>query len=61
MKENIVDVSPKLQDLLKVRVVNYNLIGLSNTHKNIGVIAQELETIFPNLVTELEPSIEDII
>ena len=60
LKENIVDVSPKLQDLLKVRVVNYNLIGLSNTHKNIGVIAQELETIFPNLVTELEPSIEDI-
>ena len=60
LKENIVNTGPKLQDLLKVRVVNYNLKGLASADKHIGVIAQELETIFPNLVTENEPSLEDI-
>jgi hypothetical protein len=50
LKENIVDATPKLQDLLKVRVVNYNLKGSPN--KCIGVIAQELEEIFPSLISE---------
>ena len=60
LKENVVNTGPKLQDLLKVRVVNYNLKGSASTNKHIGVIAQELETIFPSLVSENEPSIEDI-
>jgi hypothetical protein len=60
LKENIVNTGPKLQDLLKVRVVNYNLKGLASTNKHIGVIAQELETIFPSLVSENELSIEDV-
>jgi len=60
LKENIVNTGPKLQDLLKVRIVNYNLKGLASTNKHIGVIAQELETIFPSLVSENEPSPEDI-
>ena len=60
LKENIVNTGPKLQDLLKVRVVNYNLKGLASADKHIGVIAQELEKIFPNLVTENKPSLEDI-
>jgi hypothetical protein len=60
LKENIVNTGPKLQDLLKVRIVNYNLKGLASTNKHIGVIAQELETIFPSLVSVNEPSPEDI-
>ena len=59
LKENIVDSAPKLEDLLKVRVVNYKLKG-SDPTKYIGVLAQELEELFPNLVTELEPSPKDI-
>ena len=59
LKENIVTSGPKLEDLLKVRVVNYNLKG-SNSTKYIGVLAQELEDVFPNLVTEIEPSPKDI-
>ena len=51
LKENIVTSSPKLEDLLKVRVVNYNLKGSDKT-KYIGVLAQELEELFPELVTE---------
>jgi hypothetical protein len=50
LKENIVDASPKLADLLQVKVRNYNLIG--DTTKQIGVVAQELETVFPAMVDE---------
>ena len=59
LKENIVTSGPKLDDLLKVRVVDYTMKGSSN-NKYIGVLAQELEGHFPNLVTELEPSPKDI-
>ena len=59
LKENIVTSGPKLEDLLKVRVVNYNLKG-QDTTKYIGVLAQELEELFPNLVTEIEPSPKDV-
>jgi hypothetical protein len=48
LKENISDTTSKLSDLLKVKVRNYNLIG--DDKKQIGVIAQELETIFPSMV-----------
>lgn len=51
LKENIVTSSPKLEDLLKIRVVNYNLKGQDPT-KYIGVLAQELEELFPELVAE---------
>ena len=60
LKENIVNTGPKLQDLLKVRVVNYNLKGLASTNKHIGVIAQELEELFPSLVSNQQLSEEDI-
>ena len=59
LKENIVTSGPKLEDLLKVRVVDYTMKGSPNT-KYIGVLAQELEGVFPNLVTELEPSPKDV-
>lgn len=52
LKENIADATPKLNDLMKVRVVNYNLkqeLGYE-TQKQIGFIAQELEKVFPALV-----------
>ena len=48
LKENIKDATPKLNDLIKVKVRNYNLIG--DDQKQIGVIAQELEEIFPSLI-----------
>jgi hypothetical protein len=50
LKENITDATPKLQDLLKVKIKNYNFIG--DDKKQIGVVAQELEEIFPALVSE---------
>jgi len=50
LKENIVDATPKLEKLNQVRVVNYNLIG--EEQKQIGVVAQELEGIFPSMIEE---------
>lgn len=52
-KDNITDATPKLDDLMKVRVVNYNL-KQNPELKQIGVIAQELESVFPGLVDEIE-------
>jgi hypothetical protein len=52
IKENIKDASPKLDDLMKVKVRNYNLIGEET--KQIGVIAQELEEVFPAMIDESE-------
>ena len=51
LKENIVDATPKLEDILKVRIVNYNLKTDPDV-KQLGVIAQELEQIFPSLIDE---------
>jgi hypothetical protein len=52
LKENIVDATPKLEKLLQVRIRNYNLKGDYEQHKQLGVVAQELEQIFPSLVEE---------
>jgi hypothetical protein len=50
LKENVTDATPKLEKLSQVRVVNFNLIG--QEQKQLGVIAQELEQIFPGMVDE---------
>ena len=52
LKENIEDATPKLDDLMKVKIRNYNLIG--DDKKQIGVIAQELEEVFPAMIDESE-------
>jgi hypothetical protein len=51
LKENIVDASPKLVDLMQVKVRNYNFKNDPN-HKQLGVIAQELEQVFPAMIEE---------
>ena len=54
LKENIVDASSQWEDIKGVRVRNYNFkesTGFS-TDRQLGVIAQELETVSPGLVTE---------
>lgn len=59
LKENIVDVTPKLAKLLQVRIVNYTLKADPNKTKLIGVIAQELEQISPGLIEET-PDYEEV-
>jgi hypothetical protein len=52
LKENITDAKPKLNDLNKVRIVNFNF--KNEETKQLGVIAQELQEIFPGMVEETE-------
>ena len=57
LKENIVDATPKLDEINQVRVVNFNYIDdvdeeTNVPNKQIGVIAQEVEQIFPGMVYE---------
>ena len=47
-KENIVDATPKLDDILSLQVKNFNLIGSNKKH--IGLIAQDVEQVFPSCV-----------
>jgi len=51
LKENIVDASSQWDDLKAIQVRNYNFIE-GQTHTQIGVVAQEVETVSPGLVTE---------
>jgi hypothetical protein len=54
MKENIVDANSQWDDIKALRVRNYNFREETghSTHRQIGVIAQELETTSPGLVSD---------
>lgn len=49
LKQNIADCTPKLDALMGVRVVNYEFKHTPG-QKQLGVVAQELEQIFPGMV-----------
>lgn len=51
LKENIVDANSQWNNIKDVRVRNFNFIE-GQTHTQIGVVAQELETVSPGLVDE---------
>ena len=53
LKESIVDSSPKLDKLMQVKVRSYTLIADQSKLKQIGVVAQELEEVFPSMVEEI--------
>jgi hypothetical protein len=59
LKENIVDATPKLAALNQVQVRSYNLKAKPD-EKHIGVIAQELETVFPGLVETDNEGIKNV-
>jgi len=61
LKENIVDAQSQWDDIKQLRVRNYNFKPETNnsTHKQIGVIAQELETVSPGLVNTVSDRDED--
>jgi hypothetical protein len=49
LKENVVDASPKLNDVMQLKVRNFNFKTDQNS-KQIGFIAQEFEEVFPSLI-----------
>ena len=50
IKENIEDASSKLDEVMELKVRNFNKIG--DSQKQIGFVAQEFEEIFPGMVSE---------
>ena len=60
LKENIVDANSQWNDLKALRVRNYNFKEETNysTHTQIGLVAQEVETVSPGLVSE-SPDTDD--
>jgi predicted nucleic acid-binding Zn-ribbon protein len=52
LKENITAATPKLEEVKQLQVKNFNFIG--DNLKQIGLIAQEVEQIFPGLVENTE-------
>jgi len=58
LKENVVDATPKLADVMQLKVRNFNL-KTDPEHKQIGFIAQELEQVFPALIDETHDRAED--
>tara|TARA_B100000214_G_scaffold251609_1_gene185004 strand:+ start:287 stop:2095 length:1809 start_codon:yes stop_codon:yes gene_type:complete len=59
LKENIVDANSQWADIKAVRVRNFNFKE-GQTHKQIGVIAQELETVSPGLVYENDDNLKSV-
>lgn len=49
LKENVVDASPKLADVMQLKVRNFNF-KTDPDSKQIGFIAQEFEEVFPSLI-----------
>jgi len=55
LKENIVDATPKLADIMKLKVRNFNWKKSYHPNSNgkmLGFIAQEFEEVFPALINE---------
>jgi len=52
LKENIIPATDKLEDIKQLQVKNFNFIG--DELKQIGLIAQEVEEVFPGLVENVE-------
>ena len=55
LKENIVDAASQWDDIKSLRVRKYNFKEDTghDTHTQIGLVAQEVETVSPGLVTDL--------
>jgi len=58
LKENIVDATPKLDDINKLRVRNFNFKHTPE-EKHIGFIAQEFEEVFPSMVETKQDKDDD--
>jgi hypothetical protein len=58
LKENIVNATSKLEDIMKLNVRNFNFKDNPN-QKQIGFIAQEFEQVFPSLIEECSEKSKD--
>jgi hypothetical protein len=63
LKTNIVDASDKLADVMRLKVRNFEWTTdyhpAKGGEKKLGFIAQELETVFPSLITEHDIALDN--
>ena len=50
LKENIVDLPPQLNNIMALRPVEFDYIGVEDGHQ-IGFIAQEMQQVYPDAVS----------
>lgn len=50
LKENILDINKESDDLFTINPILFNYKGESSNNKHFGVLAQEVEKVFPELV-----------
>ena len=62
LKENIVDAKSQWNDIKNIKVRNFNFKESTDrpTHTQIGLVAQELETVCPNLVKKSEEGLKTV-
>ena len=61
LKTNITDITDALEKVLKIRGVTYNRIDVLDTKKRYaGVIAQEVEQVLPEVVSEDEEGMKNV-
>ncbi|MBF0165640.1 MAG: tail fiber domain-containing protein [Magnetococcales bacterium] len=60
LKTNITPATPKTDDLLRLNVVNFNWVSDPDGKKCLGLIAQEVQSIFPSMVRESPAHFETI-
>jgi hypothetical protein len=53
LKTNIVKARSYLNDLMRIEIVNYTWKGGEDNERRLGVIAQQVESVFPSLVKEV--------
>jgi len=63
LKKDIVDANSQWDDVKKIKFKNFKLKSINGTDnaKHLGVIAQDLEKISPNLINESDPGVSDIL
>ena len=62
LKENIVDANSQWDDVKNLKIRNFNFKSSTgyDTHTQIGLVAQEVETVCPNLVSENDKGIKSV-
>ena len=63
LKKDIVDASSQWDDIKGIKFKNFKLKSIDGTdnEKQLGVLAQDLEKVSPNLITEVDPAIPDVL